>query len=290
MTTTQDPESRFVEANGLRLHYLDWGGGSAVPALAFHGFALNCHSWDEVARGLSRYIRIYAFDQRGHGLSDRAQRLEDYTRDNMVGDIEGIVGELRLSRPVVIGHSMGGMNAMTFAARHPDKVRALVLVDVGPEVSVDGASDVANFVAGPYELESLDAWVEHTHRYYPWRSRERIRERLAVSLHRTEDGKLAKQYDARFRKGRFGGILRGRDELWDVARGLRCPTLLVHGGASPVLPRALAEKFAGAVKDVRLVSIPGAGHSVAGDNRGRPGSSFVEGIGSRWSGTHWPRG
>ena len=258
------PESSYIEVNELRLHYLDWGGTSDVPALAFHGFALNCHSWDEVAHALSGRVRVRAFDQRGHGLSDRAPKLEDYTRDHMVSDIEGIISALHLSRPVVIGHSMGGMNSMTFAARHPEKVRALVLVDVGPEVSVDGASEVANFVAGPYELESLDAWVEHTHRYYPWRSKERIRERLAVSLRPTEDGKLAKQYDARFREG-FGGVVRGRDKLWDVARGLRCPTLLVHGGASPVLPRALAEKFARAVKDVRLVSIPGAGHSVAGD-------------------------
>ena len=269
------PESKHVEVNGLRLHYLDWGGSSPVPALAFHGFALNCHSWDEVARALSGRVRLHAFDQRGHGLSDRASKLEDYTRDNMVSDIEGIVAQLKLSRPVIVGHSMGGMNSMTFAARHPEQVRALVLVDVGPEVSVDGASEVANFVAGPYEMESLGAWVEHTHRYYPWRSKERIRERLAVSLRATKDGKLAKQYDVRFRGG-FGGVVRGRDELWDVARGLRCPTLLVHGGASPVLPRALAEKFAGAVKDVRLVSIADAGHSVAGD---KP-AEFVEAVGA----------
>ncbi len=269
------PESKRVEVNGLRLHYLDWGGSSPVPALAFHGFALNCHSWDEVARALSGRVRLHAFDQRGHGLSDRASKLEDYTRDNMVSDIEGIVAQLKLSRPVNVGHSMGGLNSMTFAARHPEQVRALVLVDVGPEVSVDGASEVANFVAGPYEMESLDAWVEHTHRYYPWRSKERIRERLAVSLRATKDGKLAKQYDARFREA-FGGVVRGRDELWDVARGLRCPTLLVHGGASPVLPRALAEKFAGAVKDVRLVSIADAGHSVAGD---KP-TEFVEAVGA----------
>ena len=261
----ETPPAAFVEVNELRLHYLDWGGPSSVPALAFHGFALNCRSWDEVAPALRSRVRLHAFDQRGHGLSDRAPKLEEYTRDHMVSDIEGITSSLRLQRPVVIGHSMGGMNAMNFAARYPDRVRALVLVDVGPEVSIDGASAVAHFVAGPYELESLEAWVEHTHRYYPWRSKERIRQRLEVSLRRTREGKLAKQYDARFREGSFGGILRGQDELWNLARDVRCPTLLVHGGASPVLTRAMAEKFAAAAKDLRLVTIPDAGHSVAGD-------------------------
>ena len=258
------PLSRRLRANGLELHLLDWGGDARVPALALHGFALNCHSWDEVAPELSKRVRLYALDQRGHGLSDRAARVEDYTRDDMVADALGVLNALGLERVVMIGHSMGGMNAMTFTARHPERVRALVLVDVGPEVSVDGAREVGQFVAGPYELESLEAWVEHTHRYYPWRSKERIRARLEVSLRPAPSGGLAKQYDERFRQG-FGGVAEARDSLAEVAAALRCPTLLVHGGASPVLTRAMAERFAAAAPNLELVTIPEAGHSVAGD-------------------------
>ncbi len=257
-------QSRYVDADGLRLHYLDWRGTAKTPALALHGFALNCHSWDEVGAALSTRLHLHAFDQRGHGLSERAESVEQYTRDHMVLDIERAVANLGLDHVVLLGHSMGGMNAMTFAARHPEKVRALVLVDVGPEVSIDGASQVARFVAGPYEMDSLEDWVEHTHRYYPWRSKIRIRARLEVSLRRTPEGRLAKQYDERFRTG-FGGVVQGRESLWELARSLRGPTLLVHGGASPILTRAMAERFAEAVKSVELISIPGAGHSVAGD-------------------------
>jgi pimeloyl-ACP methyl ester carboxylesterase len=262
--TSEDPIDRSVRANGLALHYLDWGGSAATPAIALHGFALNCRSWDEVAPALRSRLRILAFDQRGHGLSERAARVEDYSRENMVADVLDAVRVLGLERPVLIGHSMGGMNALALAARNPALVRALVLVDVGPEVSVDGAREVGAFVAGPYELDSLDAWVEHTHRYYPWRSKERIRARLAVSLRETPEGKLAKQYDERFRNG-FGGISEAREPLAEVAEALRCPTLLVHGGASPVLTREMAERFARAAPCVELVTIEGAGHSVAGD-------------------------
>ena len=165
---------------------------------------------------------------------------------------------------MLIGHSMGGMNGMTFAARHPQALRALILVDVGPEVSVDGAQQVGTFVAGPYELPDLDAWTEHTHRYYPWRSADKIRARLAVSLRETPHGTLAKQYDPRFRDG-FGGIAAAIESLWDVARALRCPTLLVHGGDSPVLTADMAARFEAEVECVRRVTIEGAGHSVAGD-------------------------
>lgn len=261
---TSFPRSGFVKANRLALHYLDWGGDASMSALALHGFALSARSWDEVAPALRGRVRTFALDQRGHGRSEWAPRVEDYSREAMVSDVAAAVRELGLERPVVIGHSMGGMNALTFAARHPELVRALVLVDVGPEVSVDGAREVGAFVAGPYELDDLDAWVEHTHRYYPWRSKERIRARLAVSLRETAGGRLAKQYDERFRSG-FGGIAAASDSLPDLARALRVPTLLLHGSASPVLTRAMAERFASEVDCVELVTIEGASHSVAGD-------------------------
>ena len=263
--TAAAPSSATVSVNGLDLHCIDWGGAAAVPAVSLHGFALNAHSWDEVAPALSDLLHWYALDQRGHGLSARAPELADYSRDHMAGDVAAFIEALGLDRPVVVGHSMGGMNAMTFAAAHPDALRALVLVDVGPEVSVDGAAQVRQFVAGPYEMDSLDDWVEHTHKYYPFRSKERIRARLAVSLRETADGRQAKQFDERFRQAEFRGVAESRTDIWESARGITVPTLLLHGGKSPVLKREQAEQFADAVAQVRLVTIPDAGHSVAGD-------------------------
>ena len=263
--TEAAPRDGTANVNGLDLHYLDWGGAADAPAVALHGFALNCRSWDEVAPALSDQLHWYALDQRGHGLSDRAANLADYSRDHMADDIRGFIERAALDRPIVIGHSMGGMNAMTFASRHPQALRALILVDVGPEVTVDGAQQVRQFVAGPYEMDSLDDWVEHTHKYYPYRSKEGIRKRLAVSLRETSQGKLAKQFDERFRQAEFRGVADSRSDIWETARALRCPTLLLHGEKSPVLKREQAERFAEAVESVRLVTIPEAGHSVAGD-------------------------
>ncbi len=274
MPAAVQPADGTVEVNGLNLHYLDWGGDAPVAALALHGFALNCHSWDEVAPRLRDRLRLRAIDQRGHGLSDWAQRPEDYDRDTMVRDATGIMEALALERPVLLGHSMGGIVAMTVAAQRAQAVRALVLADVGPEVNLDGAEAVRRFVAGPYELESLDAWVEHTHRYYPWRSQERLRERLALPLRETAEGTLAKQFDRRFREAGFRGISRSDEDLWATARRLRCPTLLLRGGESPVLSQEQAQRFADAIDVVRLVTIAGAGHSVAGD---RP-DEFVQAV------------
>ena len=270
MTTDVQPLDRTITAHGLRLHYLDWGGDASVPALALHGFALNCHSWDEVAPALRSRLRLRALDQRGHGRSQWANEMREYTRDHMVRDIEAVVAGLELERPVLIGHSMGGGVAMTFAARHPEQVRALVLVDTGPEVSPEGAERVHEFVAGPYVMDSLDAWVEHTAKYYPHRSKDGIRKRLAVSLRETPDGMFAKQFDERFtdreyEKERLASHEERQRQGWEIARRLRCPTLLLHGGDSPVVSLEAAERFAAEVPVARMVSIPGAAHSVAGD-------------------------
>ena len=260
--------------NGLKLHYVDHGGTAAVSAVALHGFALNCHSFDEVAPALSDQLHWYALDQRGHGRSDRAAELGDYSRDHMAEDIQQFIETQALDRPVVLGHSMGGMNAMTFAAQHPDLLRALVLIDVGPGVSVDGVQQVRQFVAGPYELESLEAWVEMTHQYYPFRSKEGIRKRLEVSLRETPEGKMAKMFDERFREADFRGVADARTGIWETAEALTVPTLLLHGEKSPVLKREQAEEFADKVPVVRLVTIPEAGHSVAGDQP----EAFVEAV------------
>lgn len=263
-----------ANVNGLDLHYIDHGGDAAVSAVALHGFALNCHSFDEVAPALSEQLHWYALDQRGHGHSDRAAELGDYSRDHMAADIRAFITTQGLDRPVVLGHSMGGMNAMTFAAQNPDLLRALVLIDVGPGVSVDGVQQVRQFVAGPYELESLEAWVEMTHQYYPFRSKEGIRKRLEVSLRETPEGKMAKMFDERFRGADFRGVADARAGIWETAEALTVPTLLLHGEKSPVLKREQAEEFAEKVPVVRLVTIAEAGHSVAGDQP----EAFVEAV------------
>lgn len=259
------PHGLTANVNGLELHYVDHGGAASVSAVALHGFALNCHSFDEVAPALSDRLHWYALDQRGHGRSDRAAELSDYSRDHMADDIRGFISAQDLDRPVVLGHSMGGMNAMTFAATHPDQLRALVLIDVGPGVSVDGVKQVRQFVAGPYEMDSLEAWVDMTHQYYPFRSKEGIRKRLEVSLRETPKGKMAKMFDERFRQADFRGVADARAGIWETARALTVPTLLLHGEKSPVLKREQAEQFSDSVDCVRLVTIPEAGHSVAGD-------------------------
>lgn len=256
-----------VQAGDIKLHYQEWGSESAPVILMLHGFGLSGHMFDEFAeRAQSRY-RLIALDQRGHGDSEWAKD-GDYSRDAFVRDLEHVRDALGLDRFVLMGHSMGGLNAVAYTAKHPEHVRALILVDVGPEASREGVDNIRRFVQGPDELE-FEEFVQLAHRFNPRRSLENIRQRMRHRLRQTESGKWTWKFDKRFRDPnaplRIGSDL-SNDQVWQLFRSINVPTLLVRGAESDVLTQEVAERTVREMPKARLVVVPGAGHSVPGDN------------------------
>jgi esterase len=258
---------RDITANGLKLHYQDWGTPGAPPILMLHGFGVSGHMFDEFAERMRDTHRLIALDQRGHGDSDWSEE-GDYTRDAFVADIEAAREQLGLDRFVLVGHSMGGLNAVAYTVRHPERVKALVLVDVGPEAAKEGVDNIMRFTQGPDELE-FDEFVELAHRFNPRRSIENIRDRMRTRLRQTEGGKWTWKFDKRFRQKDSGlrvGSELSNDESWQLFRQVRVPTLLVRGSESDVLTEEVAQRAAREMPQARLVTVAGAGHSVPGDN------------------------
>ncbi|MEV0441323.1 alpha/beta hydrolase [Streptomyces spectabilis] len=124
---------RATAPGGHRLSYCDHGGpGPAL--LALHGHFGDGATFAALARALAGRCRVIALDQRGHGRSDRT---EDYSRRGYVDDAAAVLRHLGLTDVVVLGHSLGGVNAYQLAARHPHLVRALVVEDIGAEPDGD---------------------------------------------------------------------------------------------------------------------------------------------------------
>ncbi|MFF0052725.1 alpha/beta fold hydrolase [Streptomyces sp. NPDC005498] len=121
---------RVVEREGVRLVCRDWGGDGPTLVL-LHGLAGHAGEWDALAGPLSSAYRVVAVDQRGQGASDRFP--SDVSRDAFVEDVVAVADQLGLERVVLVGQSMGGHTAILTAARHPELVRALVVIeaDVG---------------------------------------------------------------------------------------------------------------------------------------------------------------
>ena len=105
--------SNFVAANGIRLHYLDWGGGG--PALLFlAGRGCNGHIFDDFAPRFNGQFHVLALDRRGHGESDYPE--SGYDIDTLVEDIRQFLDGLRIERVILAGHSLAGVELCHFAA------------------------------------------------------------------------------------------------------------------------------------------------------------------------------
>lgn len=257
---------RSANVGGLRLSYQEWGSGSAPPIIMLHGFGVSGHMFDEFAERMQESYRLIALDQRGHGDSDWSE-AGDYSRTAFVEDLEGFRKELGIERFILVGHSMGGLNAVAYSNRYPQHVRALVLVDVGPESAKEGVDNIVRFTRGPDELE-FEEFVELAHRFNQRRTIENIRERMRHRLKPTDNGKYTWKFDRRFRQPESGlriGSDGGSDDSWALFRGVRAPTLLIRGAESDVLKQETAERAATEMHRTRLVVVPGTGHSVPGD-------------------------
>ncbi|MEJ7642998.1 MAG: alpha/beta fold hydrolase [Chryseolinea sp.] len=111
----------------MKLFFREYGEGP--PIVILHGLLGSSDNWLTQAKLLSPKYKVYTIDQRNHGLSPHSDTF-DY--QSMVSDLEEFVNDQNIVDPVLIGHSMGGKTAMTFALTHPDKLKKLIVVDISP--------------------------------------------------------------------------------------------------------------------------------------------------------------
>ena len=122
------PAEHWAQIGSLEVRYLDWGG-DGPPLLALHGLASSAHWYDLVAPHLCSQHRVIAPDQRGHGLTSQVNSGYDW--QSLASDAVGLLDHLGISQASVFGHSWGATVALNVAARFPDRVSALGLIDGG---------------------------------------------------------------------------------------------------------------------------------------------------------------
>jgi pimeloyl-ACP methyl ester carboxylesterase len=258
--------SRNIVLRRMRFHFLEWGKPDAPPIVLLHGGHQSAHSWDLVSLHLAQKYRVLALDQRGHGDSEWSRDVT-YSNHEMSLDAEAFIQAMRLEKPILIGHSMGGRNAMLLTRRNQALLKALVVVDVGPEVSEKGRAAIAGFVQAAQEFDDLEHFVSAVRKYDPYRPREHIERTVKYNMLERADGKYISKCDSAPRRL---GIVRPSGPMENItleeATDFRLPVLLVRGETSNILEPDAAERFAAAMPGGRLVTVPNCGHNVHGQN------------------------
>ena len=249
------PEDRFVDVDGMRIHYLDWGTAGQQPLILFHGIGRVAHTFDHIAPHFAQNYHVLAIDMRGHGDSgwdaDGNYLVTDYVRD-----IEGLIERLGLSDVVLWGNSTGGRVAQVLAGLHPDLVDALIVEDVGPERPASIAGRLAERIlreeAGWASEDELFAELE---RASPRTATEVLRAyaRYGSKL-RSSDGRTILKRDPRINEGFVP------TDLWRFVREIEAPTIYILGGASTIVPPETREALREALPQVQIEIMPGLGH------------------------------
>ncbi|MFT6582396.1 MAG: pimeloyl-ACP methyl ester carboxylesterase [Alphaproteobacteria bacterium] len=259
-------QSRNIVIRQQRFHFLEWGSPDNPPIVLLHGGHQSAHSWDLVSLHLAEHYHVYALDQRGHGDSEWA-RDADYTNLAMSQDAEAFIEALDLQGAVLMGHSMGGRNSMLLTKRNPSRLRAVVIVDVGPEISDEGRKAISAFVRNNEEFDDLEHFVRNVRKYDPFRSREHIERTVKYNMLQRADGKFISKCDSTPR--RVGILDANRDTnsvSLDDTRKFDLPVLVVRGEKSNILTADAAVRFEAALPQGTVITVPECGHNVHSQN------------------------
>jgi len=258
----------FRTRDGLTLAGEAWGDPGDSPVLLVHGGGQTRHSWGDTAAVVAeRGWYAIAYDQRGHGTSDRSPGAE-YDIGSFAADLADVMASLALPA-IVVGASLGGLAGLLVDGQvAPGAMRALVLVDITPRQESAGVDRIVGFMLERAEegFATLDEVADSIAVYQPHRERPVNLDGLRKNLRLGEDGRWRWHWDPLLFNAETGlSSARVADQFLTAARGLDLPVLLIRGKLSDLVSTETAQEFLDLVPHAQFADVSDAGHMVAGD-------------------------
>ena len=251
------PTSETVMIGDVEIAYLDWGTPTAdAPCLMLVHGTMGCAAdWSRIAPALAKNYRVVALDQRGHGASSHPPAPGGYSTKDYLQDIEGLADALDFDRFSICGHSMGGHNAIGFAARQPDRVICALANDVtpAPPVLIEQWEKRLPNRTHPI-FSTLEEYVEQRRETVPFAPAALLREEAGWRL-TTVSGGLRAVADPR------AAFDWEPSDLWEEAASIRCPILYIRGGRSDALDAATQQRLVMQTPSARSISLELSGHN-----------------------------
>lgn len=234
------------------LFYRENGEGKAIIIL--HGVFGSSDNWMSIARDLSTTHKVYTLDQRNHGQSFHSDRF-DYP--SMVEDLKGFIEENEIVNPILIGHSMGGKVAMSFAMEYQSLLQKLIVVDIAPRSYPIHHDKILNGLSS-IDLDSLESRGEADQKLAQFVSDPSVRNFLLKNLSRDDEGKFKWKINLpiiRMNIERVGMGLAGDSQF-------EKETLFIRGSLSDYVLDSDLEVISKRFPNSKVETIENAGHWV----------------------------
>lgn len=248
-----------------------YGNPENKPVLFLHGGGQTRHSWGDTAKIVAEngYYAL-ALDARGHGDSSWSEtgnyRIEDFGQD-----LKAIIQQLGKS-PALVGASMGGLTSLIAEGESEKCISsAIVLVDIAPKTEQKGIERIFAFMSSnKHGFASIAEAAEAVSAYLPNRPKPQDHSRLEKNLRLRADGRYYWHWDMKmlelWKSITPDQQIKNETRMFDAAKNLKVPTMIVRGGMSDVVSDKVMAEFLDEVPHVRSVNVSGAGHMVAGDS------------------------
>lgn len=273
MTTAPAVCDEFITLGGLRFHYREFGDPLGPPLVLLHAYLSHARSWDTVAAALAGRFRVLALDQRGHGESEWTL---DYHETRLIGDLALFVDALRLDSFAVVGFSIGGFTACSYALLEPARVTHLVMSEcfVEDPFEHDAPSEVVEHISAMRALPTAftgtaDVVAAAAAAAYrplaPFAEEQELRRWMLDGLMQLPNATWTWRYDPVLRvPGHPARLNPSASVLRARLAAVRTPALMVVGAESFHL--AGASGIASTHPETPLAIVPDAGHWVPLDN------------------------
>jgi pimeloyl-ACP methyl ester carboxylesterase len=261
-----DPIVKKTVGDGVEIALACWEGqGSAI--LCVHGISASCRCWDNLAEAMSPLYTVMAMDLRGRGFSDKP--ATGYSVSHHCRDIEALLTHEKLDQVVLFGHSLGALIGLEFAARYPDKVERLVLLDGGGQLTAEQRKNV--FAGIQPTLDRLGKVFPSKEAYLDLMQRNPLLNPWTPELENYYLYELEEAQGGVRSRVKAEHIKEEADSLtdYDITKFyplIKCPVLILRapeGMAAPdniLLPQQALDKMLEEIPDVKYVDIPGSNH------------------------------
>ena len=275
-------EHRYTSKDGLSLYYREYGQGDDV-IICLPGLTRNSKDFHDLATRLSGKYRVLCLDLRGRGQSDHDPKWRHYHPGTYVRDTWKLLDELGINQFIIIGTSLGGLMAMIMSSQQAERIKAVVMNDIGPEIDPVGYARILSYAgikahvnnwhdaAARCKLISEQAALGMPKEFWDKFARNTYRENndgipeLDMDANIGEAIRKGEKTVRLLTKIRKTGILKRVAGVfidpWDSFRTMTMPTLVLRGNISDILSDDIVERMEAVKPDMQRALIPNRGHA-----------------------------